>query len=290
MPAFPINHIAVMLRLACAKEQVPLTRQGMDALDEAIDDQYRPKDQEITVRYLDERLLKPVLEATKTGASTLKTGQPRIDKICNFIGFRDYEGFSRAWSLVAHYLKPDSWSTHGEGLQFICARADEALATKLYQSAKYPEQKSELISPRVLHELDTEALSTMLHNAQGILCIPKAWLKPEFAPIWNEWLCDAQQRGQLCPIWNADIENVKQLLPNVPKEQLLSAESYCGLATQYLIYHLEQASPRDEELSHGSSTFHITNSGAVFTGNPNITGKYISSRDMTININENSDD
>jgi len=290
MSAFPVEHILVILRMACAREQTTFTRRGMDTLDEEIDDRYKPIEENISVKYLDEHVLKPVSVANEKGYKTVSLGKGKLNKLCDFIGFRDYQGFCDAWAQIGKFVNPRGLNEKKSAFKCIYEHTEEGSVSKQCNGAQYPEQNLNLASPLLLNATNVNGLKDVLSSETGIIIMGKEWLKDELVSPLTKWLLNKPDEGTLCPVWNVHVKEVKKHLPTVPVDIILPSEPYFRLAFQYLQYYIEQAGQHSKDLHQGQSIINITDSGAVFTGNPNITGKYISSRDMTINIKEHSDE
>lgn len=289
MPAYPIDHITVILRIACAREQATFNRKGMDVLAEEIDDQYEPAAEYISTKYLDEHLLKPIIKAHETGNKTVNLGSGKLNKLCDFIGFRDYEGFCQAWAQIDQFINHDSLTQGQRLFKCIYEITDEENVNMQCKGAPYPEQQLNLASPLLLAPTDVKTLEKALNTETGIAIVGYAWLEGDFTSLWTNWFATTKNPGRLCPVWNMNVKEAKKLLPSVPMNRILSAEPYFHLIFQRFQYIMEQGSSSTHGKKDQQSTINITDSGAVFTGNPTISGKYISSRDMTINIKNDSD-
>lgn len=276
--------------MACAREQAPFTRRGMDVLDEEIDDRYKPVEETISIKYLDEHVLKPVSQAHEKGNKTVNLGTGKLNKICDFIGFRDYQGFCFAWAQIGQFFNLHTLNEEKDTFKCIYENTEEGSVSKQCNGAQYPEQNLNLASPLLLNSIDTKGLKDALNSETGIIIIGKEWLKDELATPLTEWFLNKSKQSTLCPVWTVKPKEVKQYLPTVPVDMILPSEPYFSLAFQYLQYYIEQPGQGSKDQHGVQTTVNVTDSGAVFTGNPNITGKYISSRDMTINIKDHSDE
>lgn len=286
MPPLPASHLTVILRMACAQLQVPYTRKGFGELDEAIDDRYQPSDVSIDQRYIDERIYKPLLECIETGNTAVNLGLPKVHKLCNFIGFADYDDFCRVWQQIGRFLQLEAFANKEHRIfKIIHNQSEERDLRARTTGATYPGQIVNREPALLLNNPSNKQLTELLQKETGILVISDTLLSSNTASTLSDWLTQNSFSGRLCAVWDLELKAIKEAIPSLPEELIISGK-HLPMAIQVLQYFIENAVEQGEQKdSKGTQNIHIQDSGAIFLGeNTTVTGEYIASRDMNITI------
>lgn len=289
MPAVSVDHLTVILRMACAQAEVPLDRKGFKDLTDRIDDQYAPLDEDIDQRFVDEHIYKPLQKARADGNKTVSLGLPKVHKLCNYLGFRDYEHFQQEWLRVGKFLKKKAFQSDEKGgaphFRSIHDAELEQEAVMHWAGALYPEQAPNKDTSLLLSEPDANELTEYLSAETGVLWVADSWMNEEVNAALANWLLAKERSGCICVVWNMEKAHVKKNLPHLPEELVLS-NHLLPLIIQVLQYYSEEAGNRgpEDELNKGQS-INITDSGAVFLGGKNtVNADNVAHRDMHITI------
>lgn len=273
--------------MACAQLQVPYTRQGFGELDEEIDDRYKPVDTSVDQRYIDERIYKPLLECIETGNTTVNLGLPKVHKLCNFIGFTDYDHFTRVWQQIYRFLEIKALANkEHKAFKIIHNQNEERDLRARTIGATFPGQIVSREPALLLNNPSAEELTELLQKETGILVISDTLLSSNTASTLSNWLTQNSFSGRLCPVWDLELKAIKEAIPSLPEELIISGK-HLPMAIQVLQYFIENAveDQKQKKDSKGSQNIHIQDSGAIFLGeNTTVTGEYIASRDMNITI------
>lgn len=280
MKEYPVHHIMVIMRMACAKVAAPHSRAGMrEIADELLTDE---KAEEVSQKYLHESVMLPLAKALKEGSEILRLKASKIERLCAFIEYGSYVAFVATWRKLelAVPLK-----TPVEKCQIIWHGDDDRIITPKFQSVFFPGQQSVFEEPLLLSHFNIDGLTSGSGNTLKVIAISE-WPddviailvkqllrtpKPNILPIWVEW----------------DEADLFEKFPSLSRYNWLELFDL-NLTLQYLQLRVELGNNNAESVI-GLKTGHvyITHSGAVFLGDVHVSGEYIASRDMHITINNN---
>lgn len=276
MREYPVHHIMVIMRMACAKASAPQTRAGMRVIaDELLKQE---KAEEVSQKYLHESIMLPLSKALKKGNETLRLKSSKIERLCQFIEYDSYSAFMAAWKKLELAVP---FKVQFDKCRIIWHGEDDRIITPKFQSAFFPEQQSAFDTPLLLSHFDLGELNLELENTMIILVISE-WPenvitklvtkpKPHVLPIWVEW----------------DEKEFFEKFPRLSRNSWLELADL-NLTLQYLQLRTELGCD-DAKSRSGLKTgnVYITDSGTFFLGDVHVNGEYISSRDIHITINNN---
>ena len=289
MPVVSIDHLTVILRMACAQAEVPLDRKGFKYLASKLGDQYAPHDEDVDQRYIDEHIFKPLQKAKTEGNKTVNLGLRKVHKLCNFLNLTDYEHFQQEWLRVGKFLRKKAFTVdqkgdklHYRSIHDVQKGSEFAM---YWAGSVHPEQVLNKDPALLLNEPGVQELVEHLNSETGILWIAGAWMTDEVNTALSGWLQGTEQSGRICVVWDMEASEVKKACPRLP-EELVLGNDLLPLIIQVLQYYTEEAKNNGKDRKNASGqSINIKDSGAVFLGGTNtVNADNVSHRDMHITI------
>ncbi|MBI1183494.1 hypothetical protein GC194_04450 [bacterium] len=286
MPSFSVKQISIIIKMAAAKAGTDLSRSGLLELEMKINDGYKPEETEINQRYLDEHVVKPIERASDPNSSTISLGKDKVDKLCNYLGYENFKDFNE-WLLKVEksiVLYPTN-QVVDDFIHIICNPEDEKFINPQVKNSLYQGQEPEL----KFELIDCKGGCNFRKIVKGKKCLlilnQEFFISSFYDQLKVFYELDKDINALVIPLWyDADIDELKSVFPELPQEQIITTE-HLALAMQYILT-INKVGAKITENSTSKNHTVIENSGAVFLGkNTTVKGKYISSRDMTININ-----
>lgn len=271
MANFSTNKIEVLFCLCLVKAKVKRERSQYDGLSEAINNTNPHNDPNITQKYLDEGIDKRLQAAFTDGLPTVGINPTYLDVLALYLGYENFQAFEIVFD--AAYAQLNQLSSYR--IRFFHPQDKKAEAKQMLATLSYPEQSN-------LVNIDYSTLPETPHFFE-------ADKESSFISLWvdQDWVdhnsLDFDTDVDASPLLLVNqSEDGKTILQPVTKPEFT-------LYFQLLILGINQEASfvnDEKDLSKpGNRPIIIKDSGAINLGNiGSIKAKYLSSRDMTINI------
>lgn len=279
MSNFDKNKIEVLFSMALAKARVERNRTGFRTLSEKINESKSKGSPGIELKYLDESVHKKLIVSAQKHQSSVGLHRDYVEVLVKYIGYDSFRSFEAVWNQIDQITALNDYKP----LRLICEQGQEDALEEHIKQLRHPGQTTGLKITRQsiseVTELEESMDSTSHELMYFALIASDTWL----AQQPSDQLTELIETGKLLPIaFRSEDGNTE-----VPLKTFSLLDLYLfGQRLIYLEAQKDLAKSQPQEATKNSpKTINISDSGAINLGHiGSIKAKYISSRDMHINI------
>lgn len=271
MANYDVNKIEVLFSLCLAKAKAERNRAGFDKLSQSINQDRPPTSIQPSQKYLDENIHKQLLKSVESNKEVVGLNHKYIEVLAEFLDFGEYTKFSDSYDRI---LKITGWDEL-TSIHFFYEEAKEDEIKLIVSELSYPNQ--EYIIDVSLAALPEKANFKNQKEIQllQVLFVSSVWIEQRQLKLHT-----TTEDSQILYIHYDENEQVE--FEGLSKMEL-------SLIYQMLSHNVNPEAPfnkQQDKLRKGlAQTTNIHDSGAINLGTiGSIKAKYISSRDMHINI------
>lgn len=288
MPKYSVFEIQLLLETMAYKAGAEaFDKGGFDTISAQMDPKESPYEIDITSRYLKEQIYDRVQKAMHDKQKVINFSQSYIDTLSAFLNFQSFHSFQRSVDGLQKALSKVSFKSNATYQFLIISHPDDhpkleeisQLIARAGNNAFWVDFRDKELLKQKLGE--SSIAIVVLSNNLSISAVEKDLPDKAASPEIPIFLYD--QETQKLPI-DQTLPSEWQVKPILNQYNLAIALSLFKIHSEGKLTHEPDTTPKAQHLNP-------TESGTIITGaNTRIKGKYISGRDMHINIQKKTKD
>lgn len=281
MSEYNITKIQTLFGLALAKADAELNKSGFNKLQDRIKRHLDANKLKISARYIDERIHQQIKNCLDNERPKVSLKLEYLEELALFVNNQGFAHFEIQYANISQRIKLDDIQHFPLRISLVSDLSHSSpITTQLIYPGQLAQIRNQYIDLNSIRRENLELLTS--ENDISILLI--SYKDQEKDQELFDLLKDIVSQAQgLIPIWldQSDITS-----PSIIALDWLTID-YLEILTQWLIYNNHKEQPQSDSTKKSTSRA-INNAGAVNLGKiGTIKAKYISARDMHINITEN---
>jgi len=280
MPHYPIAEIQLLLETAALKVGAPkLEKNTFIRISKAIKNEENAFEPELSTRYLQNSIWKQIQKNISKGESSINLSENYVDTLSYFVGHNSFNAYQQEYSTLSGLISSLPQENQSEEV-LIIHNSKEAELNKLKKLIEGCGLKALWFTPKdkaIIQEKSKTSLSILVYD-KSLASLELGDIIPQAganAPLLLPYLNDKENYPNL-PLW---LQEKTLLHPgNLPT----------GLALLNSYLKGEPSKSPAENFKNQLKELKASDTGTIILGNnTQISGEYISGRDMYINRKDN---